>query len=331
MKQPENQNQHKVPQVYLKQFGYLFGKQFKVSVLKNGEKFTRQKSIKSFLAENNIYDIDSEAPEIQRLFEQLNSEIETEYSDIISDLETNGTLSEKSYAILLQLIPNFIARSDSWRSMIYSILNSDGKINFLKMICAHRADSLEDLEIKDFYRVMVDNPADEIINRALLFFTEYLLRRIRQFEIVILQSQEDKPWFTTDNPVIVHNRTSRFELMTKDSELYFPMNPKYLAYLHFANADDKENELRTLESNTIHIVSDKQNWNLQQLIIGNHHNYVIFEGELKYRIREKKEYNLQHDESFWRYIKMGGSLTYQDYLNKYPNGKYAEQAEKYLK
>lgn len=289
MKQPANQNQHKVPQVYLKQFGYLYGEQYKVSVLKLGEKFTRQKSIKSFLAENNIYDIDSEVPEIERLFEQLNCDIETEYLDIISDLENNGTLSEKSYAVLLQLIPNFIARSDSWRSMIYFLLDSDVKTNFLKIICAHRANSFEDLETKDFYRVMADNPADEIINRALLFFTEYLLRRIGHFEIVILQSQEGKPWFTTDNPVVVENRTKKFEIMTMDSELYFPINPKYLAYLHFAGANDKENELRALETNKIHLVSDQQNWDLQQLIIRNAHNYMILDGEFKYRIGEKEE------------------------------------------
>ncbi|WP_439484426.1 DUF4238 domain-containing protein [Cyclobacterium plantarum] len=289
MKQPINQNQHKVPQVYLKQFGYLFGKQFKVSVLKIGEKFTQQKSIKSFLAENNIYDIDSEVPEIERLFEQLNCDIETEYLHIISDLENSGTLSDKSYAVLLQLIPNFIARSDSWRSMIYFLLDSDVKTNFLKIICAHRAESFEDLETKDFYRVMADNPANEIINRALLFFTEYLIRRVGYFEIVILKSQEGKPWFTTDNPVIVDNRTKKFEIMTMDSELYFPINPKYLAYLHFKEANDKENELRALETNKIHTVTDQQNWDLQQLIMRNAHNYLIIEGELKYRIGEKEE------------------------------------------
>lgn len=289
MKQPANQYQHKVPQVYLKQFGYLFGKQYKVSTIKIGEKFTRQKSIKRFLTENNIYDIDSEIPEIERLFEQLNCDIETEYPDIISDLENNGTLSEKSYAVLLQLIPNFIARSDSWRSKIDSLLNSDVKTNFLKIICAHRSDSFDNLETKDFYRVMADNPADEIINRALLLFTEYLLRRIGHFEIVILQSQEGKPWFTSDNPVVVENRTAKFEFMTKDSEIYFPINPQFLAYLHFKDSDDKENELRSLETNVIHLVSDQQNWDLQKKVIKNAHNFVIIAGEFKYRIDEKEK------------------------------------------
>lgn len=46
---------------------------------------------------------------------------------------------------------------------------------------------------------------------------------------------------------------------------------------------------------------------------------------------KKEEYNPKHDESLWRYIRMRGPLTYQDYLNKYPNGKYADEAKKILK
>ncbi|KFF05832.1 DUF4238 domain-containing protein [Flavobacterium reichenbachii] len=284
MKQPKNQNQHIIPQVYLKQFGYISNDQYKVSVLKTGEKFTRQKSIKSFLAQTNIFDIESDNPEIERLFESLNCDIENVYSEILSDLETENKLSNKSKAILLQLIPNFIARSNEWRSNLIYLLNSDAKENILKMICAHRAENLEELVQRDFYRVMVDNPVDEIINRALLFFQEYLLRRIGHYEIVILKSQEGKPWFTTDNPIVLENRTRKFEFMSKESEVYFPLNPEYLIYLHFRDSDDKTNELRNLESNVIHIATDEQNFDLQQKVMRNAHEYVIIDGEFKYRI-----------------------------------------------
>lgn len=284
MKQPENQNQHIIPQVYLKQFGYISKDQYKVSVLKQGEKFTRQKSIKSFLAQTNIFDIKSHNPEIERLFESLNCDIENVYLEIIADLDNDGKLSGKSQAILLQLIPNFIARSNEWRSNLMYLLNSDAKENILKMICAHRADSLEELTQQDFYRVMADNSADEIINRVLLFFQEYLLRRIGHYEIVILKSQDGKPWFTSDNPIVLENRTRKFEFMTKESEVYFPVNPDYLIYLHFIDSDDKTNELRNLESNVINIATDEQNFDLQQKVMRNAHEYVIIDGEFKYRI-----------------------------------------------
>ena len=289
MKQPANQNQHKVPQVYLRQFGYKFHEQFKVSVLKLGEKFTRQKSIESFLAETNHFDIESEVPEIERVFESLNCDIETEYLGIISDLENDGVLSEKSFAVLLQLIPNFIVRSDNWRSIVNFILSSDAKETFLKVICVHRAESFEDLENKDFFRVMMDNPVDEIINRALLFFTEHLLRRIGHYEIVIIEAQDGKPWFTSDNPVILENRSSRLEIMKKESEIYFPISPKYLAYLHFSESDDKVNELRGYNTNQIYQATDEQNSDIQQKIMKNAHNFVIFDEEFKYVIGSKEE------------------------------------------
>ena len=223
MKQPANQNQHIVPQVYLKQFGYKFKEQSKVSVLKLGEKFTKQKSIKSFLAEINLFDIESEVPEIERIFEDLNCAIENEFSDIISDLENDRKLSEKSYAVLLQLIPNFIARSHTWRSFVHHMLESDAKENFLKVICVHLADSFEDLENKDFFKFMMESSTEEAINRALMFFIDHLLRRIGHYEIVIIEAQEGKPWFTSDNPVVLENRTGRLEIMKKKAKSIFQL------------------------------------------------------------------------------------------------------------
>ena len=155
------------------------------------------------------------------------------------------------------------------------------------MICIHRAKSVEELIQKKFYRLMAENSADDIINRALLFFQEYLLRRIAHYEIVILKSQDGKPWFTTDNPIVLENRTQKFEFMTKESEVYFPLNSQYLIYLHFKDSDDKTNELRNLESNVIHVVNDEQNFDLQQKIMQNAHEYVIIDGEFRYRIGEE--------------------------------------------
>lgn len=285
MKHPAKQNQHKLPQVYMRQFGYEKNGHSKVSVLKIGEKFTRQKSIESFLAEINIFDIESDNPEIVRIFEALNGAFENEYLNMISEINENGELSEKSYSILLQFIPNLIARSDQMRELVTDLMNTDAKTNFLKIICAHKAKDFEDLENQGFYRVMADSPVDNsIINRALVFFTDYLFRRTGYYDIVIIESQEGKPWFTTDNPVVFENRMHKFEMMGKDSEIYFPLSPKYLIYLHYRDSDDKENILRQLEKNKIHLATDDQNMELQQKIMKNAHQYVIIEGELKHKI-----------------------------------------------
>ncbi|MDQ7948454.1 MAG: DUF4238 domain-containing protein [Pedobacter sp.] len=284
MKQNKKQNQHKLPQVYMRRFGYEINGHCKVSVLKMGERHTRQKSIESFLSDINIFDIDSDDPKIVQSFEDLNGRFETEYPNMISDLEKNGHLSEKSFAMLLQFIPNLIARSDTTRNLVTDLLCTDAKENFLKIICAHTAKSFEDLEQKDYFRVLSDSPLDNnIINRVLIFFTSYLFQRTAHYSIVILESQEDKPWFTTDNPIIFENQIHKFEIMGKDSEIYFPLTPRFLIYLHFHGSDDKTNPLRQLENNKIYKVDDEQNIELQQKIMINAHQYVIINGEFKYK------------------------------------------------
>ncbi|MCY0970274.1 DUF4238 domain-containing protein [Chryseobacterium wangxinyae] len=283
-KNPPYQSQHKVSQVYLKQFGYLNGNQWKVSVLQVGGKFTQQKSIKSFLAETNLFDINSEVPEIERIFEELNSKIENEYLNILNDLDKEQKLSEKSHAVLIQLICNFISRSDIWRTRILYLLHTDAKENLLKIICAKWAKSLEELEQKEFFQFLLSSNPEIIVNRVLLLFSYYLLQRLAYYEVVILKSQEKKPWFTSDNPVLFKNEVGRFEMVKKESEIYLPLNGKYLIYLHNKDSSDKVNKLRLFETNKVAHANDDQNWDITQMLMRNAHNYVIFDCQLIYKI-----------------------------------------------
>lgn len=284
---PTNQDQHKIPRVYLRKFGYIDNNnQWKVSVINKDEKFTRQKSIESFTAVTNIFDINSDDPRIPRMFEQLNCDLENEYNNIISELENVRTLSSKSYAYLLQIIANFIIRSDVWRETIINILQSENKENFLKIILGHHCkdyNEFKKINEQPFYRILADSPPDEIINRVLIYFIDHLMLRLWHYEIIIIQSQDDKPWFTSTNPVVTHNRKGKFEIFAKESEIYFPVSPKYLAYLHYKGSDDKENELRSYESNKIYIASDEQNSNLQKIIMDNPSEFAIIAGEFKFK------------------------------------------------
>jgi len=288
MKETDNQNQHKLPQVYMKQFGYQTKGHSKISVMKVGEKFTRQKSIESFLSETNIFDIKSDKPKIVRIFEKLNGEFENEYLKIIRELNENKKLSNKSYSILLQFIPNLIARSQPTRELVIKLMQSDVKENFLMMICSHKVKNIKELHEQDFFKIIAKNPVtDSTVNRALLFFTDYLFNRTGHYDIVIIESQDGKPWFTSDNPVIFENKMHKFEIMGIDSEIYFPLNPKYLIYLHFRESKDKKNTLRKLEKNKVHLADDIQNMILQQKIVTNAHEYLIVAGKLNYRIQEE--------------------------------------------
>ncbi|MDP3435110.1 MAG: DUF4238 domain-containing protein [Bacteroidota bacterium] len=285
---PEKQNQHKIPQVYLKQFGYLdMNNQWRISAIRRGEKFTRQKSIESFYSVTSIFDVESDDPIIPRMFEQLNCDLETEYNNIIAELESDGTLSNKSYAYLLQLIADLIVRSDYWRDWILDMLNNENKENFLQLILGHHCEDFaefKNIKQQPFFRILSESPPSEIVNRVLIYFIDHLMLRLWQYDITFIQSQKYKPWFTSTNPVVIHNRTENNEILAKESELYFPLSPKFLAYVHFKDSKDKENQLRYLTTNKIHIATDEQNSNLQNTIMKNPSDFVIFAGEFKYRM-----------------------------------------------
>lgn len=284
------QDQHKIPQVYLKKFGYVdTNKQWKVTVSRRGEAFTRQKSIKSFTAVTNVFDIESYDPIIRRIFEKLNCDLETGYHDIINDLDITGELTDKSYAFLLQLVANLITRSDYWRDLTLSLLNSPGKARFLQFITGHHCQNEAEyntIDQQSFYRVLNESSPGDALNRAMLYFMDHLMLRLWNYEIVIIRSQDGKEWWTSTNPVVAHNKIEGMEIFAKESEFYFPISPTYLAYLHFKGSDDQTNPLRALATNQIYEADDAQNAALQQLILENPSDCVIIAGKFNYRIGE---------------------------------------------
>ncbi|RAV97610.1 DUF4238 domain-containing protein [Pseudochryseolinea flava] len=285
MTTPVNQSQHKVPQVYLKKFGYKdLNNQWKVSVLKRGNERPMQKSIKSFTAEVNHFDIESDDPRIHRMFEKMNATLEGEYNNIVKEVESDGELSEKSIAYLLQFVAVQIVRSDKWRAQIMEFLEPDTRRNFLQFIIGHRAkdaQEFKDMPNQPFFQSLMDLPSDKLINRALLFFSEYLIMRIGHFEVVILETTDERPWYTSTDPVIVDNRIDKdnLEIFAKESEVYFPLTPKHLLYLHFKGSDDQVNSLRSLSSERIHLVEQAQAWEIQKKISANAHEFLVLAGE----------------------------------------------------
>jgi uncharacterized protein DUF4238 len=292
---PINQNQHKIPEVYLKQWGYInSNNQPMVSVMKIGEKWTRQKSIGSFLSATNIFDIpDADDYRIPRVFEALNSEFDNKYNDIINDLVKNRELTEENYAILLQFIPNLMCRSDYWRDWCYELIEEggNGKVNFIKVISAKYAKDSGDYETfwktSPLFLKLIESKTDDIINRVLLLFTSHILDTVGHFEISFFKSEEDKFWTTSDNPVIFKNKPEGKILFGRDSEFYFPITPEYLAYFHYPKANCKKNPLRGLKINTIHEADAALHEKLKEETVANAIEYILFPGEFKYRIKKE--------------------------------------------
>lgn len=277
------QEQHKIPRVYLRQFGYRdVNNHWKIEVTPMASKITETRNIKTFSAVTDIFTINSDDPRIVSLFEDTNGLIETEYPRIIAELNNNGFLGEKSYAFLLHLIPNLMVRSDHWRDFTLGILNSENKGNFLKSVLAHRAleeGQLQTIEEWIVFQNLYNLPANESVNRVLMFFMEHLLNRIGHGRLVFFRSQPNMPWFTTDNPISVKLVSRPYEVFTIQSEIYFVLSPTYMVYLYMPILNEAfppgQNPLKYYPENTIHLVDVEQSQTLQNLILDNPSKYLI--------------------------------------------------------
>lgn len=285
VKFPPNQKQHKLPRVYLKQFGYKVQNQWKISILMKGEDSIKSRFVRSFSAETNIFDIDSEDDRIVRAFERLNGNLENEYWSILNDIEDNEYISEKSHAYLVQLVPNFIARSDYWRSFVKMMLESDRKETFLKTTLGFTTSSFEELkEIsqKDFYRLLSEGEVNnDKINRTLIFFIGYIFNHTSNFDVVLFEAPPEEGWFTSDNPVILKLNTDKKipGVCGPDSEFYLPLSKRYLAYFHYKESRLTEPIFRSLENRRVYqildVISHEEYKKLNEKIVDNSSSLII--------------------------------------------------------
>lgn len=272
IKSPPNQAQHKIPKVYLKQFGYLNNEQWMVSVIQRGEDFSRQKSIDSFTAETNVFDIESEDERFPRMFESLNSEIENLYPEMLADIDEDEILPDKCWGIIVQLTPNMMVRSDYWRDIVRNILESKNKNGFLEIIISIHSKSYKDLnnlKKKQFYKVISEGKiTNSKLNRILLLFLNYLFHHLKELDLIILEAPTDKQFFTSDNPVNFNPNQEKGKLgfFSKNTEVYFPLSSKYLAYFHFRNSNTSNPILRKLKNRGVYkvtkVMSNKEYDNL---------------------------------------------------------------------
>ena len=131
--EPENQGQHRLGIVYLKQFAFEFKGKRKICVWKKGEDYTSMKSVKSFSKENNIFDLPPMEGTDIRLFEKVNGQLETHYPKIIEDIEIRGKLGDNSESILVQFVANMLCRTQRFRNTIEDLYTDPAtKEKFLK-------------------------------------------------------------------------------------------------------------------------------------------------------------------------------------------------------
>ena len=284
-KATRSSDQHKIPQVYLRKFGYRDkNNQWKVSVLEVGTNFTQQKSIESFLKEKDIFDLKESEFIPKNMIDELNSKVDNIYNKIISYITEHGALSEQARNYFLQFIVTLLYRNDFCREWVRGFLNHKNGANFIKIIMTPYTKNYEDfenLERSPLFKYILFSKNEDAVNYALLLYAHYVIRVIADFEINIFQAPSDILWMTSDNPVsIEYCSLKKFELLSKDCEIYFPISPKYFAYL-YSRKSDIQNRLKDYSPNVIHSVSLDESEFLQDKVLQNPLQYLIFPEEVE--------------------------------------------------
>lgn len=277
MKQePEFQRQHKVSQVYLKQFGYEKDGEYWLSVYKTGKKETENVRISDFTKETNIFDIPFKDSELKRHFENLSNKIETRYRTVISNLHNQKRLTPKDKDVLNHFVANLMCRTNPFRSFIDSLLrHSDTRDKFITEITMFSNNEEETKEFLSLFK------KDFQLNVAIGDTMNHLVNVFRSFNKVIMR-QEVEGWLTTDSPVHIDKQGCNAWVIPIESEIYFPLSPDFCLFMYHPKSELNSNPLRNLKVDKINTVDfDTFNSIIKKKIDSLDYEYLIMNTELE--------------------------------------------------
>jgi hypothetical protein len=253
-----NQKQHIIPQVYLKQFGYLDkNRTLKVPVLDIEEiplmeqinkTIIHQSNIESLLREENIYDIPINGTD-KRQLEDFFKLTEDNYQQVIDEIKTTRELSSDKMQKLIAFISLLYVRTKDFRLILNHVIDNND-FTYINGILSNNRKRLN---------AIVELPKNSAINFLTAFSGGYVYNCLQHFRVAIIETIPDKKWATSDNPVMISfkaDENKRIDFMGIDTKIFCPLSPDYLAYIdHKDSKYNVYNELLCLEENRTNKIS----------------------------------------------------------------------------
>lgn len=271
-KEPKYQGQHKVPQVYLKQFGYNNNGEHLLSVYKVGNKKSENIRIYDFTKETNIFDLTQFTEfEAIRSFENLNGEIENYYRTIVNNLKNQKRLPKKDKHYLIHFVANILCRTDPFRTYIEKLLYFPNTREKLIQEISIFTENSEDIK-----KALNTFKVEYQLNLALLYVMEHLVNVMKHFKTVIIKGAPKKGCLTTDSPVYLDKYENEGSIINQDTEIYMPISKDFCLFMFHENSNFKTNPLRKLRINKINLISDVHFEEMTKKYILNYNKYLIF-------------------------------------------------------
>ncbi|MBK9638759.1 MAG: DUF4238 domain-containing protein [Bacteroidetes bacterium] len=272
----EIQGQHRLSQIYLKQFGYKKEEKWWVSVCKLGNKTTENLLIENFTKETNIFDLPFDNFKLKRHFENTSSILENRYQTVILNLKNQKRLTTVDRELLCNFDPNLLCRTLPFRMFIDGLLRTeDTRDKLLNEITLLKGNNQETKSILSQLKI------DHQLNVVIGILMNHMVKVLSNFRQVVIKAEENKGWLTTDNPVYL-DRQGHFEwIIPIESEIYFPLSKDYCLFMYHEKSSIRNNPFRKLEQDKIHNIDSDIFDNLTNKIILNMREYLIMPIELK--------------------------------------------------
>lgn len=269
--QPEQQGQHRVSEVYLKQFAFEEKGDLMISTLKIGSREITQQRINDFTKEVNIFDLPFKEMADRRKFETNSNKIESRYNTIISNLKNQHRLIPKDKDYLNHFVANLMCRTDPFRKRIEFMLHhKTAREKFLNEITM-----FEDIPEKIKLSLNILKESYQL-NVAITVVMDHLVRVFRSFSNLILKEEGGEGWLTTDSPVYFDEQDSFDHLIPIEAEIYLPLSPDYCLFMYHDKATKNTNPLRSLAKDKVNNISFKEFDLVANKIARDFNEYLIF-------------------------------------------------------
>ena len=270
MNESEHQGQHRLSQVYLKQFGYQTDGEWWVSVSQKGKEFTDNVLIEEFTKETNIFDLPFKDFRIKRHFEKSSSLVENHYRKVISNLHNQKQTIAKDRDVLCNFVPNLMCRTKPFRHFINLLLNeSDIRDKFINEITIFKENSKDTIELLSILQTEYQ------LNVVVGVLMNHLVTVLRHFKQVIIKDSENKGWITTDNPICLDKQGHNEWIMPIEAEIYFPLSKDFCLFMYHNKSELNTNPLRQLNVNKINSVDFATFDSITQKIVLNLNEFLI--------------------------------------------------------
>jgi Protein of unknown function (DUF4238) len=243
-------NQHRVPQVYLKQWGYKAGdKRWYIFTINRENKQVKESRIDSFSTAINVFDYLSDDLDDKRHYETTAGIIESHYRTVVRSIEHQKRLNTLHEDVLRHFIASLICRSEAFRDFFTDMLADNEQIEgILEEITMFEEQDMPPL--LGFALKIAEGVERLSLVQGLV--TNHISKLLRSFKAVIIRDFGDLNWFTSDNPVHIDFQDNYELIITWDSEIYLPLSPKLCLFLFNETSEKNDNPLRRLPPNRIH-------------------------------------------------------------------------------